>query len=229
MIWPINPVIEDGRGATALWLQNRGVTAVTLQIRIYRWTQGGGEDRFDEQSDVQPSPPMTTIKPGARHMVRLTNLVAQRPAGESAYRIIIDEVPVEHGAPASADQLEGGSVLRRPGIRFQMRYSIPLFVHGSALKRLSAEDIGVPQLGCRIVRDTRAIELSNEGAMHVRLVDVALGDGNDSVPLGEGLFGYVLAGGSINRTLPEGSARNGALTMAGRGAARVAIARCLEE
>ena len=34
MIWPVDPVITSAQPAVALWVENRGVRAVSLQVRV---------------------------------------------------------------------------------------------------------------------------------------------------------------------------------------------------
>jgi fimbrial chaperone protein len=91
IIWPINPVIEAGTRAAALWLENRGSTPVTLQVRVLGWEQNDFADRYhDEQQSVLASPPMATIAPGQRQLIRLTRTTDAGLTGETAYRVLID-------------------------------------------------------------------------------------------------------------------------------------------
>ncbi|RYF56573.1 MAG: molecular chaperone, partial [Comamonadaceae bacterium] len=71
MIWPVDPVIAGSQRAVALWIENRGLQPVTVQVRVMGWTQDQGDDQFASQKDVIASPPITDIAPGARQMVRL--------------------------------------------------------------------------------------------------------------------------------------------------------------
>ena len=71
LIWPIDPVIEDNQQATALWLENRDSKPVYMQIRVLGWQQTGGKDDYRNQSEVLASPPVATILPGKRQLIRL--------------------------------------------------------------------------------------------------------------------------------------------------------------
>ena len=72
LIWPVNPVIDADKQAAALWLENPGKTPVTLQVRIYAWAQTGGKNVYADQQAVIGTPPIMTIAPGAKQLVRLT-------------------------------------------------------------------------------------------------------------------------------------------------------------
>ena len=127
LIWPIDPVLEADQQASALWLENRGDTPANLHIRVFAWNQEGFDDKYQNQRDVVGSPPVATIQPGQKQLIRLTR-AKTFPAGEEhAYRIIIDEIPMP--LPPS----EAGSNKAAAAVRLQMRYSVPLFAYGAGL------------------------------------------------------------------------------------------------
>ena len=126
LIWPIDPVLEADQQASALWLENRGRETANLQIRVFGWSQNGFAEQYQNQRDVIGSPPVAKIEPGQKQLVRLTRTKDVPPGQELAYRIIIDEIP--SAQPATAD---GGKTAA--AIRFQMRYSVPLFAYGAGL------------------------------------------------------------------------------------------------
>ena len=72
LIWPINPVIEGDDRAAALWLENPGKAPVTLQVRVYAWAQLDGRDAYAPQDEVLGTPPIVSIQPGERQLIRLT-------------------------------------------------------------------------------------------------------------------------------------------------------------
>ena len=223
LIWPIDPVLEADQQASALWLENRGSETANLQIRVFAWSQNGFNDQYQNQRDVIGSPPVAKIEPGQKQLVRLTRTKDVPPGQELAYRIIIDEIP-----SAQPPAAEGGKTAA--AIRFQMRYSVPLFAYGAGL--WSKEDstrprdpkgIGVPQLSWRTVAvDGRPyIEVRNQGAVHARLTDVAIKQGGQSKPLAEGLLGYVLPGAVMRWPAPGALASESALQVRVNGGVQV--------
>lgn len=217
LIWPVNPVIEADRQAAALWLENPGKTPVTLQIRIYAWAQDDGQNLYAEQQAVIGTPPIVMIAPGTKQLVRLTRLGPVPTDHERPYRLIIDEIPVEGAAAAT------------PGaaISFRMRYSLPLFVLGSAA--LAKDRHGdkpspmAPTLDWRIIAKDggRFVEIRNAGVVHARLTDAALG----GIPLAAGLLGYVLPGQTMRWPLPPGADANADVNASVNGAPSASISR----
>lgn len=223
LIWPIDPVLEADQQASALWLENRGTETANLQIRVFGWSQNGYEEQYQNQRDVIGSPPVAKIEPGQKQLVRLTRTKDVPPGQELAYRIIIDEIP--SAQPPSA---EGGKTAA--AIRFQMRYSVPLFAYGAGLwskedstRQRDPKGIGLPQLTWRTVAvDGRPyVEVRNQGAVHARLTDVAIKQGGQNKPLAEGLLGYVLPGAVMRWPAPGALAGDSALQVRVNGGAQV--------
>ncbi|CDO35420.1 Type I pilus usher pathway chaperone CsuC [Novosphingobium sp. KN65.2] len=217
MIWPIDPVIGEGRGGTELWLENRGAADVVLQIRVMRWTQEAGSDVHSDQDEVLASPPMVKVGPGVRQLVRL---VAGEPLPrdrERAYRVIVDEIP------AVADRPE--EMQTATALRFRMRYSIPLFL--APEKGKDKREPAMPQVSCRLIDQGRTVQLANSGSMHARLADAVLDAGQETVPIAPGLLGYVLAGSTMEWAVPGKPATTGALRAKVNGDAKqVALGAC---
>ncbi|WRH90725.1 molecular chaperone [Pseudomonas fluorescens] len=223
LIWPIDPVLEADQQASALWLENRGSETANLQIRVFGWSQSGFAEQYQNQRDVIGSPPVAKIEPGQKQLVRLTRTKEVPPGQELAYRIIIDEIP--SAQPTTAD---GGKTAA--AIRFQMRYSVPLFAYGAGLwskedstRARDPKGVGLPQLSWRTVAvDGKPyVEVRNQGAVHARLTDVAIKQAGQSKPLAEGLLGYVLPGAVMRWPAPGPLAGESALQVRVNGAAQV--------
>jgi len=191
LIWPVNPVIAADKKAAALWLENPGTSPLTLQIRIYAWEQAEGKNVYAAQEAVVGTPPIVTIAPGTKQLVRLTRMGAGPAKTEIPYRVIVDEIPA-----AGLDATPGAA------ISFRMRYSIPLFVMGPATQR-NAPALQ-PKLVWRIVTQggERFVEVRNNGLVHARLTAAVIGG---RTPLGEGLLGYVLPDRAMRWPLPPGA------------------------
>ena len=223
LIWPIDPVLEADQQASALWLENRGSETANLQIRVFAWSQSGFSDQYQNQRDVIGSPPVAKIEPGQKQLVRLTRTREVPPGQELAYRIIIDEIP--SAKPPQADDGKTAAA-----IRFQMRYSVPLFAYGAGLwskedttRQRDPKGIGLPNLTWRTVAvDGKPyVEVRNQGAVHARLTDVALKQGSQTKPLVEGLLGYVLPGAIMRWPAPGPVAGDPALQVRINGASQV--------
>lgn len=209
LIWPIYPIIESHQQASALWLENRGRQTVNMQLRIFAWSQEGGSDHYQPQQTLVGSPPMMTIAPGERQMVRLLRQASTPPGQEQAYRIIVDEIP----ALAANDRVPEAP---RAAVRLQMRYSLPLFVYGegaSPPERLANSGTPYPRLTWRVVQQggQPQLEIRNAGQHHVRLSQVAFEQSGQRAKITEGLLGYVLPGQMRRWPLPPGLRPTGEL------------------
>ena len=223
LIWPIDPVLEADQQASALWLENRGTETANLQIRVFAWTQSGFDEQYQNQRDVIGSPPVAKIEPGQKQLVRLTRTREIPPGQELAYRIIIDEIPSAR-PPAAEDGKTAAA------IRFQMRYSVPLFAYGAGLwskedtsRKRDPKGAGLPDLSWRSVAvdGHPYVEVRNQGAVHARLTDVALKQGGQTKPLVEGLLGYVLPGAIMRWPAPGSMAGSPALQVRVNGAPQI--------
>ena len=198
LLWPIDPWLSADTRATELWIQNQGNSPTTMQVRIVRWKQEGGYERYTAQQDVVASPPIVTISQGSKQLIRLIRQ-ADIPAGvEQAYRIIVDEIPQPNDN--SKPQI---------GLKLQMRYSIPLFVYGQGVATIQEGAhhalVETRDLSWRIVQEggKPALQVRNNGDIHVRLSQVKL----DNRSVADGLLGYVLPRSSRSWPLPSGVSR----------------------
>ena len=197
LLWPIDPWLSADRNATELWIENQGNTTTTMQVRIVRWQQEGGFERYEAQQDVVASPPILRIEKGQKQLIRLIRQTPTPAGVEQAYRIIVDEIP------QPTDDKEA-----QIGLKLQMRYSIPLFVYGQgiAIQRdgTNVTLVDPKQLSWRVVSDSGgpALEIRNRSDVHVRLSKVVLRQNGQRHTLAEGLLGYVLPGESRRWPLP---------------------------
>jgi fimbrial chaperone protein len=225
LIWPIDPVLEADQHASALWLENRGSETVNMQVRVFAWSQRGFDDQYRAQREIVASPPVAKIEPGHKQLIRLTR-VAESPAGqELAYRVIIDEIP-------SAPVERQGEGQAGTAIRFQMRYSVPLFVYGAGLwskedATRSRDPKGIGQADLRWSKVTEAgrtyAVIRNQGAVHARLTDVTFQLGSQNTSLAPGLLGYVLAGAVMRWPLPDAASAGQTLQARVNGATRLQV------
>jgi fimbrial chaperone protein len=211
LIWPIDPVIEDQQPATALWLENRDTKPVYMQVRVLGWKQTAGKDDYSNQSEVIASPPVASIAPGKRQLIRLVKQTPPPAGQERAYRILIDEVPVKDSGNQSTP--DGAQM----GLKFQMRYSVPLFVSGKGVwtkqdseKPRDYATASQPQLSYRLLQQSsqRWLEVRNQGTVHARISKVSM----QGKTLNAGLMGYVLPGSQMRFAVPaSGSFSSGQL------------------
>lgn len=220
LIWPVNPVIEGDARAAALWLENPGKAPITLQVRIYAWAQEDGRNLYAEQGDIVGTPPIVSIEPGQRQLVRVTRTTPPPAAAEKPYRIVVDEIPVAQGPAAP-----GASV------SFRMRYSLPLFTYaagaGAAGKARTPAPAPAPQIAWRLGSDAdgRYLEIRNRGTGHARLTEVDFSGGAKRSSVAQGLLGYVLPGAAMRWPLADDVGATGDLVATVNGKPGVVIDR----
>ncbi|MFK3661059.1 molecular chaperone [Scandinavium sp. NPDC088450] len=199
LIWPIDPILTADKNATELWIENQGTTATTMQVRIVRWQQESGFERYQQQQDVVASPPILRIDKGGKQLIRLIKQAAVPQGKEQAYRIIVDEIP--QPTDTSKPQI---------GLKLQMRYSIPLFVYGQGMPVVTEGEnhvlVSPNNLSWRVTAldGKPAIEVRNRDLVHVRLSNVSVRQGSSEREVAPGLLGYVLPGQTRIWALPAG-------------------------
>ncbi|WP_151812377.1 fimbrial biogenesis chaperone [Acinetobacter bereziniae] len=196
LIWPIYPKIEANEKASAVWLENTGKSDAMVQVRVFKWDQTNQQDSYQEQVEIIPSPPVAKIKAGEKHMLRLTRAINTVAGKEDAYRIVVDELPI---------QLNSDSDQNTSTVSFQMRYSIPLFTYGNGLgsglseasqKTNAKNTLAKPILSWWIKNNpqgTPELYIENKGVKFSRLSGIKLSPSSEQIALGKTAFGYVLA------------------------------------
>jgi fimbrial chaperone protein len=199
LLWPIDPWLSAETKATELWIQNQGNHATTMQVRIVRWRQENGYERYTAQQDVVASPPIVTIGKDGKQLIRLIKQNTIPMGVEQAYRIIVDEIP----QPNDKSQPE-------IGLKIQMRYSIPLFVYGQGIPTIKEGAhhtlADTKNLSWRVIQEEGrpALQVRNQGDVHVRLSQVAMQQGGQTRTVADGLLGYVLPDSTRSWPLPAG-------------------------
>ncbi len=195
-VGPTSVTLQARQNADGLTLSNTGTAPLHAQVRVFRWTQENGEDRLQPTQDIAVSPPMLTIAPGAKQLVRVIRLGPPPADAETSYRVIVDELPVATGAA----QAEAPA---KSGLQFVLQYSVPVF-----LMPAGEADIA-PRLQTRLANEggNAFLEISNTGRQHAQVADLVLVDARgERRAIAPGLSGYVLPGQTKRWPLPADSA-----------------------
>ena len=151
-VLPVNIQMAPGQKATTMTVVNEGSATTAIQIRTYAWTQTDGKDQLDASNEIVASPPMASIAPGAKQLIRLV-LRHSPQEREATYRILLDQLP-------------GTGV---PGVvQVVLRMSIPIFVQ-PAIRAL-------PHVQFHIESDAGQVYLVgiNDGLRHELIRDIVL-------------------------------------------------------
>ncbi len=180
---PVTLTIQPTQNADGLWLSNTGDGVVNAQVRVYRWTQEGFEDKLTTSRGLLVSPPMVQLPAEGRQLIRAIRTGAP-PSGpgavQEAYRVIIDELPVD---------TQG-----KKGLQFVLRYSVPIFVEPAG------PPASAPQLTWTMRQEAgkTVLEVANSGGTHAQLADLTFTDtAGHRTSVHAGLLGYVLPGAQM--------------------------------
>ncbi|KCZ98457.1 hypothetical protein HPO_09600 [Hyphomonas polymorpha PS728] len=178
----IAPIMIDAPaqgGAASLTISSGLKQDVTVQVRIYDWSQQNGEDVLQPARGLRFAPEIFTLRPGTSQIVRMS---VPDTGGAGAWRVIVDELPTPGQAPEKqASQLA-----------IRLRYVLAMFAGAPA----APED-----LQANLRQDVLA--LRNPGPGWLRLHDLSLQtDAGDAVSAGPGVV-YLLPGAEILLPPPE--------------------------
>lgn len=167
-------VVAPG-SASVMTLRNEGRTPMTVQARVYRWTQQGGTERLERTTDVVVSPPAVQLAPGATQTVRVLRTARTAPRGEEAYRVVVNEVPDQSRRQSGA-------------VAFATELRIPAF--------FGAANLRMPEVAWTLQQSGNATWLTavNRGDSRLRLSDLQLRGATGAKVTHPGLLGYVLGG-----------------------------------
>ena len=182
-IAPTTLSLKASQNADGLWLINMGDNVVHAQVRVYHWTQNGQGDQLVASRGLVISPPMLQLAVGDRQLIRVIRTGAP-PNGpdavEDAYRLAIDELPVD---------MQG-----KPGLQFVLHYSIPIFIEPTGTATAP------PQLQWDLQRHGEQVmlQVSNHGGTHAQLAALSYIDTTGHrTDINPGLLGYVLPGATM--------------------------------
>lgn len=190
---PVSVRLTPASRTAVVRITNNGAEPVHVQVRAFRWSQQDGEDRLEPTDELRISPPIQSIAPGNEQFVRVLLAEDLVPAGESSYRLIIDELPGKPVADGHVDLL--------------IRYSLPVI--------LRPEGLAPSALAFRLIQepDRTWLAAHNTGGQNAQLANLDLVTaGGDVIPVKTGLLGYVLAGRERRWPLPVPQAAAGQAT-----------------
>lgn len=178
-VFPVRVELSARKTTASLELTNTSDTPTVVQLEPTLWEQEEGRMKLTPTEDVLAVPPVFTIQPGKKQVIRLA---LKRPVDvkkEMTYRLFINEVPSE---VKSASE----------GVSVAINVGIPIFVApktGDARPRLewSAQKINEKQI---------RLTLANKGNAHIQigLVNIYSPEGEKTPIFDKTLAVYVLAG-----------------------------------
>ncbi|MEO3990266.1 fimbrial biogenesis chaperone [Pseudocitrobacter cyperus] len=186
---PVSLTLKD-KNADGIWLSNEGDNEINAQVRVFQWSQSNFKDNLTASRDLVISPPMLTLRPGQRQLIRVIRLGNPTNSVEESYRLSVNELPQ---ATPKANKLE-----------FVLHYSLPIFIQ----PKNSVPPEAKLSWGVKRVGNDNFLEVSNQGNSHAQLSGVTYinkqGARREITP---GLLGYVLPGSTMRWILAPTTTR----------------------
>lgn len=166
---PVRIELKAPRRAASVEVQNTGDRPAQIQVERYRWiADNGGDDKLEATEDVIATPPIFTLEPGQKQIVRVLLFGAADPARESTYRIILQETALNDPPPNVVQAL--------------LRINMPMFITPPGARA---------SLGWSVEREGERwwLSMENTGNAHAQITGVR-------TPAGQALkaTGYILPG-----------------------------------
>jgi fimbrial chaperone protein len=99
-VMPVGLALAPGHERAAVTVGNQGKEATVVEVETLAWSQADGQDSYAPTRDLVVNPPLFTLKPGRAQVVRVGLRQPATGERESAYRLVLREVPRE-AAPAA--------------------------------------------------------------------------------------------------------------------------------
>ncbi len=171
-------------------LNNTGEVPTTVQVETFAWRHGNSVAELEPTRGLLAVPAVFNLERGARQVIRVATRGPASDEVETAYRLVITEVPV------AGDQTAAG-------VRFALRLSLPVFITPPG---------AAPAPDWQLVQgaDGPALELRNAGTAHLYVSRLSLRAGAGGEPLAQiETPSYVLAGNTQRWPLPSLQGRRG--------------------
>lgn len=139
-------------------LDNTGDLATTVQVQTFAWKGGNSIESLEPTRGLLAVPAVFNLPAGGRQVIRVASREDVPADVETAYRMVITEVP-STGPDTAA------------GIRFALRLSLPVFI-------TPRDAIAVPAWGLSM--DGRSVDVRNDGNAHLHVRGLVIRDQESS-------------------------------------------------
>jgi len=180
-VQPTRILLSPDRPIASLEVQNTGERESLIQVERFAWSQVDGTDKYAPTGALIVTPPIFSLPPGERQVLRLGLRDNRSQDTEQSFRIYVREVPV-------SDERE------RKGLLMALRIGIPVFVAPREVRPLDL-------IWQTEIRDGALyLHARNNGNRHVHLMGLKF-----DTPADTGLspdHAYLLAGQTRSWYLP---------------------------
>ena len=196
-IAPVSIELQGTQRTAVLTVHNEDSAPLLIQVSTLRWSQPGGEEKYDATHDLLATPPIFTLPAQGEQIIRVALRRDPDPTRELEYRLLLAEVP------QSTDK-------NFTGLRVALHLSLPVFVKATAATKASLAWRGQWQED-----GTLAVSANNSGQAHLQISDFILQFAGTNQTAHAAVTRYVLPGSTVTWKLspPAGVAHDAAVAV----------------
>jgi fimbrial chaperone protein len=158
---PVKINLSKNSSTAILQVSNAGNSDTTIQLQSMRWIQDGEGDKLQPTREIIATPQIFSIKAGATQLIRVGMVNRPDPVNETAYRLILDEIP---SPPEPGFK----------GLQVALKISLPIFVQ--PLSKSTPElDFSWVQTQDKKIR----VAIVNHGTGHAQIIRMKISDESD--------------------------------------------------
>lgn len=177
---PVRVELSHPQDIGSLELGNQGTETLTIQTEVRSWSQEAGHSVYAESEALLVSPPIFTVEPGERQVVRIGLRRQVDQASEQTYRVFFSELPSAHDESSPS----------ATGVDIALRLAIPVFVAPPSLHEPPLEGTLQP-----LADGQFELSLRNPGNVHVQIRQLdCQGAPRSPTAHGQRVIGYLLPG-----------------------------------
>lgn len=175
-VYPLGLALSPQTLRDSINLTNTAEAPVVVQAQVFRWTQDARENLMEKTDDLIVVPPVFTLEPGAKQVLRVGFRRPPAAGQELGYRLILTQVP---------DEASGTGA-----VAVALRLSLPVFYAPFNAKPAAEWSFAAGAPG------ELHVTLRNIGAAHYKVREIAVATPADpDKPLAsDANFKYVLPG-----------------------------------
>jgi fimbrial chaperone protein len=158
---PVKINLSKNFSTAIIQVSNAGNSDTTIQLQTMRWIQDGEGDKLQPTREIIATPQIFSIKAGATQLIRIGMVTRPDPVNETAYRLVLDEIP---SPPEPGFK----------GLQVALKISLPIFVQPLS-KSLPELDFSWVQSQDKKVR----FSIVNHGSAHVQILRMKISDESD--------------------------------------------------
>lgn len=162
---PVSIKLTSTARIAVLTVRNTGVEDTVMQVSLNKWQMHEGVNALSASQDLVITPATFRLAPGAKQLIRISTKTRTSITEETAYRLLVEEVP----KPSSAAY---------PQMQLVVRHDLPVFVMPDKIKAVLDMT-----LDCKL--NTPRLTITNIGNIHSQVRQISINNGTTKQVIGK--------------------------------------------